>query len=91
LETKEGPFTVYTETENLFLHLMNPAIARGLGKANSMAEYPKAGGVSFMHGITSIGTKSQRKEDLGPQSQPSITFANGGNDTQVGQLYFDFR
>jgi hypothetical protein len=33
-----------------------------------------------MHGITAIGTKSQKKEDLGPQSQNNITFANG-NDT----------
>lgn len=91
LQTKEGLFSVYTETDNLFLHLLNPAVPRGLGRANSMAVYPKAGGISFMHGITSIGTKSQRKEDLGPQSIPNITFANGGNDTQVGMLYFDFR
>lgn len=56
-----------------------------------MAVYPKSGGISFMHGITAIGTKSQKKEDLGPQSQNNITFANGGNDTMVGTLYFDFR
>jgi hypothetical protein len=56
-----------------------------------MAVYPKSGGISFMHGITAIGTKSQKKEDLGPQSQTNITFANGGNDTHVGVLYFDFR
>ncbi|HEX8314683.1 MAG TPA: glycoside hydrolase family 2, partial [Flavisolibacter sp.] len=91
LQTKEGPFSVYTETENLFLHLLNPAVARSLGRANSMAVYPKAGGISFMHGITAIGTKSQKREDLGPQSGNNITFANGGQDTQVGQLYFDFR
>lgn len=91
LQTKEGHFSVYTETENLFLHLLNPAIPKGLGRANSMAVYPKSGGISFMHGITAIGTKSQKKEDLGPQSQNNITFANGGNDTQNGMVYFDFR
>ncbi len=90
-QTSEGSFSVYTETENLFLHLLNPAIPKGLGRANSMAVYPNAGGISFMHGITAIGTKSQKKEDLGPQSQNNITFANGGNDTQSGVLYFDFR
>ncbi len=91
LQTKEGPFAVYTETDALFLHLLNPAVPKALGRANSMAVYPKAGGISFMHGITSIGTKSQKKEDLGPQSVANITFANGGNDTQTGVLYFDFR
>lgn len=91
LQTKEGPFTVYTETENLFLHLFNPDTPKGLGRAHSMAVYPKSGGISFMHGITAIGTKSQKKEDLGPQSQNNITFANGGNDTQTEVLYFDFR
>lgn len=91
LQTKEGAFSVYTETENLFLHLLTPAIPKGLGRANSMASYPKSGNISFMHGITAIGTKSQKKEDLGPQSVSNITFANGGNDTQVAVLYFDFR
>jgi hypothetical protein len=91
LQTKEGPFSIYTETENLFLHLMNPAVPKGLGKTLSMAVYPKSGNLSFMHGIPAIGTKSQRKEDLGPQGQTHIASANGGNDTQTGVLYFDFR
>jgi hypothetical protein len=91
LQTKEGAFSVYTDTENLFLHLLNPSIPKDLGRANSMAVYPKSGGISFMHGITAIGTKTQKKEDLGPQSQTNITFANGGNDTYVGVVYFDFR
>ncbi|MBC7888231.1 MAG: glycoside hydrolase family 2 [Ferruginibacter sp.] len=91
LQTKQGAFSLYTGTENLFLHLLNPAVPKGLQRANSMAVYPKQGGISFMHGITAIGTKSQKKEDLGPQSQNNITFANGGNDTETGILYFDFR
>jgi hypothetical protein len=91
LRTKESEFSIYTESENLFLHLFNPAIPKGLGRANSMAVYPGSGGLSFMEGITAIGTKSQKKEDLGPQSQPNLTFANGGTDTQIGILYFDFR
>lgn len=91
LHTSEGDFSIYTSTENLFLHLLNPGVPKALGKANSMAVYPKSGGISFMHGITAIGTKSQKIEDLGPQSQKNITFANGGNDTMSGVLYFDFR
>ncbi|MBC7567361.1 MAG: glycoside hydrolase family 2 [Pedobacter sp.] len=90
-QTNESDFTIFTETENLFLHLFNPAIPKDLKRANSMAVYPKSAGISFMHGITAIGTKTQEKEDLGPQSQANLTFANGGLDTQSGVLYFDFR
>ncbi|MEO6547881.1 MAG: glycoside hydrolase family 2 TIM barrel-domain containing protein [Ferruginibacter sp.] len=91
LQSSEGSFTIATSTENLFLHLLNPEVPKSLGKAYSMALYPKAGGISFMHGITAIGTKSQKKEDLGPQSQNNITFANGGNDTEHAVLLFDFK
>ena len=91
LQTSEGDFSVFTETENLFLHLLTPAVPKGLGRANSMAVYPNSGGISFMNGISAIGTKTQNKLDLGPQSQNNITFANGGNDTMSGTLYFDFR
>ena len=87
--TKEGDFSVFTGSDNLFLHLLNPAVPKYLGRAGSMAVYPKSGGISFMEGITSIGTKTQKKEDLGPQSQPNLTFANGGTDLQTGVLYFD--
>jgi hypothetical protein len=89
--TREGDFTVLTSTENMFLHMLNPQAPSGLNRANSMAVYPASGGISFMNGIPAIGTKTQKKEDLGPQSQPNITFANGGLDTMQGDLYFDFR
>ncbi|MEJ7683617.1 MAG: hypothetical protein WKG06_38310 [Segetibacter sp.] len=68
-QTNEGDFSVYTDTENLFLHLLNPAVPKGLGKANSMAVYPKSGGISFMHGITAIGTKSQKKKSWGHKAK----------------------
>ncbi|MFC4144624.1 glycoside hydrolase family 2 TIM barrel-domain containing protein [Pedobacter mendelii] len=90
ISTAEGNFVVLSSTDNLFMHMLNPAIPKGLGKANSFAGYP-TNGISFLHGIPAIGTKSQKKEDLGPQSQPNLTFANGGLDTQSAVLYFDFR
>ena len=71
--------------------MLNPAVPKGLGRAGSMVTYPASSGISFMNGIPVIGTKTQKKEDLGPQSQPNITFANGGLDTMQGNLYFDFR
>lgn len=90
IQTNEGDFTVLSATENLFLHMLNPAQPKDVAKTNSMAIYPASGGISFMHGITAIGTKSQKIEDLGPQSQNNITFANGGLDTMKGTLYFKF-
>ena len=91
IQTKESDFTVLCATDNVFLHMLNPVAPKGLGRAGSMAVYPASGGISFMNGIPAIGTKTQKKEDLGPQSQPNITFANGGLDTMQGNLYFDFK
>lgn len=91
LQTAEGDFKVLSATENLFLHMLNPTDAKDVANTNSRAAYPASGGISFMHGITAIGTKSQKQEDLGPQSQNNLTFANGGLDTMKGLLYFDFR
>ena len=91
LQTKEGAIRVYTSTDNLFLHLLNPTVPKAVARTQSVATYPASGGLSFLHGIPAIGTKSQKAEDLGPQSQKNLTFANGGLDTFSGVLYFDFR
>jgi hypothetical protein len=91
IHTTEGEFKVLSATENLFLHMLNPAEAKFVAKTNSTVAYPASAGISFLHGIPAIGTKSQKPEDLGPQSQSNNTFANGGVDTMRGILYFDFR
>ena len=91
LQTKEGNIRIYTSTDNLFLHLLNPTVPKAANRTQSVANYPASGGISFLHGIPAIGTKTQKTEDLGPQSQKNLTFANGGLDTFSGVLYFDFR
>jgi hypothetical protein len=91
LRTREADFTVLTGSENLFLHLFNPAVPKFAARTNSTAAFPAAGGLSFLHGISAIGTKSQKAETLGPQSQPNLTTANGHTDNHQGVLYFDFR
>jgi hypothetical protein len=91
IQTTEGDFKVLTATDNLFLHMLNPAEPAYVAKTNSTVVYPSSGGISFMHGIPAIGTKSQKPEDLGPQSQTNLTFANGGLETMKGTLFFDFR
>ncbi|MFD2571289.1 glycoside hydrolase family 2 TIM barrel-domain containing protein [Spirosoma soli] len=91
LQTKEGNIRVFTTTDNLFLHLLNPTVPKAAARTQSVATYPASGGISFLHGIPAVGTKTQKKETLGPQSQNNLTFANGGLDTFSGVLYFDFR
>ena len=71
--------------------MLNPAPPQAVAGTHSLATYPAAGGILFLHGIPAIGTKSQLKEALGPQSQLNLPFANGGWDTQSAVLYFDFR
>ena len=84
-------FTVLSGSKNLFLHILNPAMPKFAAGTNSVAVYPAAGGISFLHGISAVRTKSQKAETLGPQSQLNITTANGRIDNQQGVLYFDFR
>ncbi len=91
LQTKKGNIRLFTATDQLFLHLLNPAIPKAAARTQSVATYPAAGGLSFLHGIPAIGTKTQKSEGLGPQSQKNLTFANGGLDTFSGMLYIDFR
>jgi hypothetical protein len=91
IHSSEGEFTILCATENMFLHMLNPQDAKFVAKTNSTVIYPASGGISFLHGIPAIGTKSQKPEDLGPQGHNNLTFANGGSDTMKGILYFDFR
>ncbi|MBC8082042.1 MAG: glycoside hydrolase family 2 [Hymenobacter sp.] len=91
VRTREADFTVLSGSEDLYLHMLNPAVPKFATRTNSTALFPVAGGISFLHGISAIGTKSQKAEDLGPQSQKNLTNANGHTDSQQGVLYFDFR
>lgn len=90
LQTREGNFVVLSGSENTFLRLLTPTSASKANNANTVPTFP-SGGISFMQGITAIGTKFQKPESLGPQSQPNLLYANGGTDMQQGVLYFDFR
>jgi hypothetical protein len=91
VRTREADFTVLSGTDDIYLHMLNPAVPKFAAKTNSVAAFPASGGISFLHGISAIGTKSQKAEDLGPQSQKNLTTANGHTDNQQGVLYFDFR
>lgn len=88
--TNSQPFTVYTETEDLFLRLFTPA-----WKTDQWHNYEPTfpdGNLSFMQGISGIGTKTQRAETTGPMGMQNIFYDYGKNLSRALQiiLYFDF-
>lgn len=84
------PFTVYTENEDLFLRLYTPA-----WKTDQWHNYEPifpSGDISFMQGISSIGSKTQRNETTGPMGQKNIYYDYEKDPTRALKmvLYFDF-
>lgn len=70
--TKDNGFIVATETEDLFLRLYTPA-----WKTDQWHNYEPifpSGDISFMQGISSIGTKTQRNETTGPMGSKNIFY-----------------
>ena len=60
-------------------------------KRSTAMRFPE-GDISFLHGISAVGTKFKEAEEMGPQSQPysfsKSRFFKGGLDMK---LTFDFR
>jgi hypothetical protein len=84
------PFTVYTTNEDLFLRLFTPA-----WKTDQWHNYEPifpGGDLSFMQGISSIGTKTQRNETTGPMGAKNIFYDYEKDPTRALHLtlYFDF-
>ena len=90
LQTTEGAFAVLSASDALFLRMFTPARPKAAPNDNTVPVFP-SGGISFLHDIPAIGTKFQKAELLGPQSQKALTGANGGQDAFQGTLFFDFR
>lgn len=86
IENSESPFLVSTDTDNLFLRLYTPPKPKGAGNDFTSPPFP-SGDISFLHGISAIGTKFDPAEAHGPQSQKNRT----GSEWTSGTLYFDFR
>ncbi len=90
IQTKELPITVISATKDLFLHLFTPEAAKfSTSKTGVRGEvnppFP-SGNISFLNGISAIGTKFTKAEAEGPQSRKNIY--NG--ETLKGTLYFKF-
>jgi len=88
--TKNNRFTVVTETEDLFLRLFSPA-----WKTDQWHNYEPifpSGDISFMQGISSIGTKTQRNETTGPMGSKNIFYDYEKDPSRALKmvLYFNF-
>jgi len=83
-------FTVYTSNEDLSFRLFTPA-----WKTDQWHNYEPifpSGDISFMQGITSIGSKTQRNETTGPMGMKNIYYDYEKDPSRALKmvLYFDF-
>lgn len=88
--TSTQPFTVFTENEDLFVRLFTPA-----WKTDQWHNYETifpGGDISFMQGISSIGTKTQRNETTGPMGIKNIFYDYDKDPSRALKmvLYFKF-
>jgi hypothetical protein len=88
--TKTNRFTVVTENEGLFLRLFTPA-----WKTDQWHNYEPlfpSGDISFMQGISSIGSKTQRNETTGPMGSKNIFYDYEKDPSRALHinLYFNF-
>jgi len=89
LNTAAQPITVICDSRDIYLRLFTPATPK---KAYNTAPPFPSGDISFMHGITAIGTKSQKAEKLGPSGMINKYFDYNKDIEQALSLtlYFDF-
>jgi hypothetical protein len=87
IQTKEVPITIVTSTDDLFLHLFTPQTATNLkGVRGEMTPPFPSGNISFLHGISAVGTKFSTARSEGPQGERNSY--NG--ESLKGTLYFRF-
>jgi hypothetical protein len=80
--TEQGEITIVNETPDLFLGVYTPN--DGPAPANTKLNVPQTG-IALLHGIPAIGTKFDKPETLGPESQK-----NTASGTYRGKVWFHF-
>jgi hypothetical protein len=90
IQTRELPVTIVSATDDLFLHLFTPETpkfsTRQTGTRGEVNPPFPPGNISFLHGISPVGTKFTMADAEGPQSQKNIY----DGETLKGTLYFKF-
>lgn len=79
LHTTEGDLTLVFESDDLYLGLFSPEFPEDARHA--VAAVPPSG-ITFLNGISPIGTKFHAAEALGPQGQP-----DGGSGLERGTIW----
>jgi len=89
LNTTSQPITIVCDNRDVFMRLFTPAAPKKV--YNTAPTFP-SGDISFMNGITPIGTKSQKPDKLGPQGFPNkyFDYYKDINAALIIDLYFDF-
>lgn len=84
-------FRVVTPDEDVYLRLYTPAHKEDAWKNYDLV-FP-SGDISFMQGITGIGTKTQKRENTGPMGAKNIFYDYEKEPSRAKELtlYFDFR
>jgi Glycosyl hydrolases family 2, TIM barrel domain/Glycosyl hydrolases family 2, sugar binding domain/Glycosyl hydrolases family 2/Beta galactosidase small chain len=85
LSTTEGPITIVSETEGIFLRVLTPTFPSDA--RYTAVPFPE-GDVSILHAIAPMGTKFQPAAALGPSGQPNLV--NGRTGTYEGRIDFYF-
>jgi hypothetical protein len=91
LKTKGQPVTIICDSRDVFMRLFTPQYPKHTYNNNIAPAFP-SGNISFMHGITPIGTKSQSPDRLGPQGAMNqyFNYAKHIENALPLTLYFDF-
>jgi len=89
-QTKGHSFKVATPDEDVFLRLYTPAHKEDPWKNYDLI-FP-TGDISFMQGISGIGTKTQKRENTGAMGMKNIFYDYEKDPTRAKELslYFDF-
>ncbi len=88
---KSQSFRVFTDREDVFLRLYTPKEQQDTDWKNMEPTFPK-GDISFMNGISAIGTKTQKPETTGPMGMKHVYYDFEKEPIRALhlQLYFDF-
>lgn len=89
--TDEQSFYVFTDREDVFLRLFTPREQQDTDWKNMEPTFPN-GDISFMNGISAIGTKTQKPETTGPMGMKHVYYDFEKEPIRALHmvLYFDF-
>lgn len=88
---KSQSFRVFTDREDVFMRLFTPREQQDTDWKNMEPTFP-SGDISFMNGISAIGTKTQKPETTGPMGMKHVYYDFEKEPIRALhlQLYFDF-